>query len=384
MQLLKFIIFLIPFFKPSYILQISWLNNIYNVSQMLISVIIIIYFFKSKQFSKIILLILLMDLILFISSIINNLNYIDAFKNCMQTVILCIMIEMFSKNNIKKLFQALFLILNILVFIDFSFVVLHPTGIRVGLYNIWFFGAKNSHITFILPTLFINYIYLFVLKQKNAFKIFFYIITILICCYILISVQSATSIIAIALFIVLIFFSKNKFFSKLSMNLITLMYLVLFVSVVFFQFQNNFAPFFQTFFQKDVTFTGRTKIWDTTIELIKIKSIYGYGMEPSAIRVLKYHNIAALHSHNMILEIIYEGGFLLFCFFSLFWKKLCSKVDNYSKNHGQILKILLISYCVELFTEVFSFEVLLWIFVLVFEFASENSKTIGDDKFVTK
>ena len=67
MQLLKFIIFLIPFFKPSYILQISWLNNIYNVSQMLISVIIIIYFFKSKQFSKIILLILLMDLILFIS-----------------------------------------------------------------------------------------------------------------------------------------------------------------------------------------------------------------------------------------------------------------------------------------------------------------------------
>ena len=42
MQLLKFIIFLIPFFKPSYILQISWLNNIYNVSQMLISVIIII------------------------------------------------------------------------------------------------------------------------------------------------------------------------------------------------------------------------------------------------------------------------------------------------------------------------------------------------------
>lgn len=371
--LIEFILCLIPFFKPNYIVQIPLLNKIYNVLQILIAAIIILKFIKGKKLSVNMIYILMIEILLIFISLINNLPIVDIIKNSIQAIILCMMIEIFARKDLKRLFLALTIIFNILILIDFLFVVLYPNGIRVGLYNIWFFGAKNGHITFILPAIFCNYIYTFILTERKKATILQFLFLLTISFYILYTVQSSTSIIVVLSLIFLMFFSNNKLYSKISMRFISLVYLLLVIGIIVFQVQNNFAGFFQNVLEKDVTFTGRTEIWDKTMDLIKKQPIIGYGAENSDLRIIKLNNISALNAHNMILEIMYEGGILLTLVFVCFWIRLCGKVDFYSKKqNNNILKSVLIVYCIELLTEVFYFEILLWIFILIYEIASSN------------
>lgn len=365
--LLKFIIFLFPFFKPNYIIQIPLLNQIYNLTQILISIFIILEFIKKKKPSSNIVNILIMEVVIFISSIINELECIDVIKNIVQTMILCMMIESFAHQNLKKLFLSLKIILVVLVLIDFIFILKYPFGLRIGLYNIWFFGAKNGHITYILPLIFCTYIYNFCLNKSTAYRKIEFILLFLISIKILISVNSTTSIIVLITFIILMFISNNKIYSKISTKIINIIYIILFTSVILFQFQNNFSPIIENVFHKDITFTGRTEIWEKSIFFIKNKPILGYGLESSEIRVKKMNDISGLNCHNMLLEILYDGGIILFILFLNFWLKICKALDNYSQNNNQILKSIFVVYLVELFTEVFAFEILLWIFILIYE-----------------
>ena len=99
----------------------------------------------------------------------------------------------------------------------------------------------------------------------------------------------------------------------------------------------GFSDLFINILGKDVTFTGRTIIWSDTINFIKNNYLFGFGLEPSYLRVIKMNDISALNSHNMILEIIYNGGFVLFLVFLYFWNHMCKKVDLFSNNNNQIL-----------------------------------------------
>ena len=377
MLLFQMILCLLPFFKPSYLVQFSQLNQIYNLLQILVTGIIFIRFIKQRRMSINLVLVLLMELLLFISSVKNDLPYIDVLKNIIQTVSLCSIIEFFSRKDLRKLFLALKIIFEFWIIADFIFALKYPLGVRVGLYNVWLFGAKNGQLMFILPTVFCTYIYNFILNKFKKVRLAEFLLILFMSSYILVTVKSATSIIAIFIFIFLMFFSNSKLYAKISMKSISLIYLALFIGVVFFQIQNNFSSFFMNTFGKDVTFTGRTTIWKKSIEYISKQPFLGYGLEPSNIRIIKMNNIAALNCHNMLLEIAYDGGFLLVSVFTIFWLRLCNSVDNYSRKNNQILKSVLIVYIIELFTEVFSFEVLLWVFILVFSISDyENGGDI--------
>ena len=58
--------------------------------------------------------------------------------------------------------------------------------------------------------------------------------------------------------------------------------------------------------KKDVTFTKRTEIWDSTIEFIKNRFLIGYGIENKIVRLSK---ISVVHAHNIFLEIT-NGNFI--------------------------------------------------------------------------
>lgn len=374
MILIKFIFCLFPFFKPFYISQFAGLVQIYNILQICVAVIMFFEFLKGEKLSKTILLICFIEFCLFFSSVLNNLNIFDTLKNVIQTVMLCVLIENFAKKDIKKLFLALKILLVIFLFIDFIFVIKYPLGIRVDLYNVWFFGAKNSQIAYILPTLFVTYIYNFILCKKTRMLKLEFLILFIISFYILFVVNSVTSIIVLLFFLILLLISKNKIYISLSMKKLSIIYFLLFLSIVVFQIQNNFSDLFINILGKDVTFTGRTIIWSDTINFIKNNYLFGFGLEPSYLRVIKMNDISALNSHNMILEIIYNGGFVLFFVFLYFWNHMCKKVDLFSNNNNQILKTILLVYCLELMVEVFAFEQLLWIFVLIIMVSQKGSE----------
>lgn len=365
-QTLKILLCVLPFFKPQFILQFTFIDNLYNIAQIIIAIVVLILTVKQHRLSKTLLYLVLPLTALLISSLINNIDFLSVLKNIAQTFSFCLIINYFTRENIKELYKSLVIALAMLVFLDLIFILMIPEGIRIGLYNTWFLGAKNSHIVFILPMITVTYIYSFILTNKTFFKKILLISLVAASFFIIFSIQSATSIVSIMLFFVLLFSSNKKIYQKFKLRWFNVIYLLLVFLIVGLQAQNIFTPLIEDILGKDVTFTGRTEIWADTLNFIREKPLLGFGMEPSQIRTTKLRDISALNSHNMILEIFYQGGILLFFLILIFWLRLTKKIDKYSEKYkNTILKSVIIVYCIEFITEVFAWELSLWVFILL-------------------
>lgn len=376
-----YLLALMPFFKPKLLSSISVISNIYNIFQILVLLAFIMYCIKHKsiKISKIIFLIILMQFIYITSTLINKLDCSSVIINTVQVIILCILIENFYLNDKEKLYWALSKLLFILIFIDFIYVILHPTGVIVGTLHTWFLGAKNNHLTYILPAIFCNYVYYFYIKRSKYMK---WIILAFICfisAYILVVVQSMTSLVALVLMILLILFNnKYSILNYINMKTISIVYLIIFIGVVFLGIQNHFSYFIEEVLNKDLTFTGRVQIWEKSIEYIKMKPLLGNGIETNVFRVFKFGDASAVHCHNMLLELIYQGGVLLLLIFIKFWNTICKKIDSCDSKIKPFLSATLLVYCIELLTEVYYFDVFIWILVLIYY--SSNLLDAGDSK----
>ena len=70
-----------------------------------------------------------------------------------------------------------------------------------------------------------------------------------------------------------------------------------FYGIVLLRLQNIFSFIIQNILGKDLTFTGRTRIWDNAIEFIKARFIIGYGKETGAVIASKLGDIKFTHAH---------------------------------------------------------------------------------------
>lgn len=68
------------------------------------------------------------------------------------------------------------------------------------------------------------------------------------------------------------------------------------------------------FFGKDGTFTGRDVIWRKSIMYILQNPIFGNGLETEAVR---YAKIMMGQCHNILLEIVYDGGLVGLILFTI-------------------------------------------------------------------
>lgn len=68
-----------------------------------------------------------------------------------------------------------------------------------------------------------------------------------------------------------------------------------------------FTSIIQNVFQKRMTLTGRTLIWEKSLAWIAKSPVIGYGCEPTEVSIEK---ILINHTHNMFLETLYRGGII--------------------------------------------------------------------------
>lgn len=72
---------------------------------------------------------------------------------------------------------------------------------------------------------------------------------------------------------------------------------------------SDYLLWFSNLVKRSTSFSGRAIIWPRAIEVIKSSPIIGIGCEPDVTTILRLGNN---HCHNMILQILYTGGFITF------------------------------------------------------------------------
>lgn len=307
-----FIIILIINIPIPFFLKFNNLKNTYNIMQILIFIFLLILLMKNRYIEKMFILICLYYISYIFSTFINSgsIEYCLYIMKCMIPCInLISLIFLFYKKYNKQLLAATSIFLIVAIIINFVTILLFPDGLYIGnnTNEHYFLGQRNDLIEYILPCLLCFSIYNF--KYKTS-KLIFCIFN-LICMFSVILTWSANAMIALTIYYVYLFFfyikKKDNVFSPLNIYLISFFTSY---SIIILKIQNLFSWIIEGILHKNLTFTGRTSIWDKSIAYIKKSFLYGYGKESE---IIKFYKIGHSNScHNYFLDFLYDGGILMF------------------------------------------------------------------------
>ena len=175
--------------------------------------------------------------------------------------------------------------------------------------NWYIFTYDNASVFIFLPiaAALLYYCYNY---QKKATKVYIgYIVLIL---FMYISKMAVAAMISFVLFVALTWYyfrmyNKNKR-TKLRLTYLNVLAMGLLLYIVVISFVGSDLSYtISGFFGKDGTFTGRDVIWANAIKYIVKYPVFGNGLESEAVR---YAKIMMGQCHNILLEILYDGGLI--------------------------------------------------------------------------
>lgn len=367
------------FFKPDYFVGVgSKFNYVYSIFQSILMVIGLLILFiniHNKKTSKIMYLIILYNIIILLSSFINNNG--NAFSLIFKSALMisfCSVVEDSIINEDYCIVKYSYFLLYIYSIINIYTMFAYPNGMWVSpltkYWQMWFLGYDNNHIIILLPLIVFGYIYN--MKKHGKLNIYFYFMLFIVN-FTVIKSWSATSIVGIMLIDIFIMYSKNINIK----NIVKLfkLYVILFFLIILFRFQNIFSYLIVDILKKDLTFSNRTYIWDYIIKFITKKPLLGYGIQNSNIRFNISRSYKSFHAHNIFLETIYRGGIILLIVFLIMIYFVIKKLKEYNNEFSKFFMWVIFVYGVILFTEFFepvNFVYLLVIFYNISHIRKED------------
>lgn len=247
--------------------------------------------------------------ILMISSIINNGELLLLLFEFGVSGLSFLIWNSLDKKQVLKYISIPTLVFEILTYLNLLIVIMYPDGLYhvSTVRNYYLFDHVNVAIRYLLPGSCLILLNSYIRKNKVTLRAIIYISTVILT---LILTKPVTAIIGYALFLLLLVILPKKMnfikiFSPLKSFIYagTLSFLIIVVNI-----QEYFANFIINILHKDVTFTGRTDIWNEALFYLKNNFIFGLGRLQSEKRTMM---LGASSAHNQFLNFMFEGGIVL-------------------------------------------------------------------------
>ena len=130
---------------------------------------------------------------------------------------------------------------------------------------------------------------------------------------------------------------KSKIRSKIvNMKTILAAYFVCMLLIVYAGMIPPLAALIQNVLHKDLTFSGRTEIWQLCIEMISKHPVIGYGNFESG-WIITWHGIDR-NAHNLFFDILIQGGIVMLGgYLVMLFTVLKTAIDHKDKRTGLLL-----------------------------------------------
>lgn len=372
----KFMLFLIFFIllKPgSFSEYTAWKNigNAINILRMFTCVWCLFYFLLRRgKIDKFILFVILFYCSLLFSTFYFSQSYVNLIYEFASILSWIVLFKINMLDNKDKFLTTLENTFFILLLINFITIILFPGGFYLnssGYSGNYFLGYDNNLITYIFPALALSFTNSLNKNGKIGLKSIFLLI-ISFCS--IIFTWSATGVVSMVIMIVLFFaYTINK--KDFPIKKYIVVALSLFIGIVFLRFQNIFSFIIEDWLKKDLTFTGRTYIWDIFIGEIKKSILIGHGIVDSKYLI---RTLNAGHAHNYFLQILYQGGLVTFSMFLGFFFSAINKVKNCKEK--KYVGIVIFAYLISFIFEAYSLTNMFIIVLLIAYYYEPSSKNL--------
>ena len=333
---LELFLFLFILYRPEYVLENSYLDEVINGFRVLLTLILLFKIVIKGKVKKIIFPILIWGYFN-IFCLLNNTWTFSVFIEYAIIIDIFVIVAIYYPKYKNDLYLALSDLL-------FLYGICNTVTILLGnSYEQLFLGFDNDIAMRIIPLIGVQ-LYLSLLINGMYTKKDIFIYAVFLLDYVL--TVSASGLISLIVLFFMVHSHKLSYKYIKSCNIIALS-IVFFALLYFLKIQNTFS-FLLSFLSKDITLSYRTYIWESVLEAIKQAPMLGYGN----IGVnMKYINIvypmyyASIFPHNIWLYLVSSSGLVGFCGFSMLIVRSFRNVDtNYSGKANKVLIATLFSY----------------------------------------
>lgn len=365
--IIKYVIYIILIFPFISIYRLNNVNTFFSIlgyAIFFIAFISLIIMTKkeNRPISNIQYFILLFGSLLIFSTFINGRPINHTVISIIELITFCLITEYCLKNDSTAFIRIIKYVFLFYVIINFISIILFPTGMYTNYLKFtenWILGYKNAHITFIITLYLMSFLDSY--KKKGKLDVFCYFVFILGFVSTIL-VKNSTGIIGHFILAFFIIFknllNKTKFFNSIN-YLVT--YIVAFISIIILRLQNIFSFIIVDILKKDLSFTGRTGIWDAVIDTIKNKPVLGYG------NVTFQYTETIITSHNAILDFWLKGGLLLVASFFAILGLASKKLYEYKDcDCAKVLALIIFVFCIMSLMEAYSLPLYFFIFVMAY------------------
>lgn len=226
-------------------------------------------------------------------------------------MLICIGISDDAENFLKTMYYMhyILIVLNLFTVLNYSLDELNNW--QYGTMNDkMLFGVYTGFIQWMLPAQILGYIIRNRYEKENGSFLITYILLCMIILFTIFYVTVATSIVAfLILDIFLLFFNNNKFQKIFNIITAIIANIFIYIYIIILRADNIITKLIVKALGKNMTFSGRTYIWDETIKRIKESPILGNGIQFREFR-LNIKSTGAANAHNLGIETAYRGGVL--------------------------------------------------------------------------
>lgn len=337
-----------------------------------LTIIFIFFWFKVKLNSFIFILfaLLIERVFIYIPAFISHIeianrnNAIIPFGIIAYFILILFINSLFELNKMKTFFKTSAIIMTIFVLLNFlvtseltvpNFFAEIRTALNTGyMSRKWLVGHRNQifnlHAEWIL---FMGLYYKTTNKDYDRMFIFQIFTTLFVAIY----SWNATMMMCSALLFVLYVF-RNNLFSRLTIWHYVLCYLLLEIIIVFLRITDYFTDFFVNVLHRNVTFTGRTYVWDIYIEQYSNGNLFNWLFGNFG------ETLSSKNTHNMFLGLLcYSGGVGLFLYAILVVVTCTRLYKSRNTDYSKFISILLFVFLINSLTMEFYLQILLVCFL---------------------
>lgn len=322
-------IVLFPFFKPSYAEEVEWLDLLFNLLRVAAAgVITFLHFINQNQRTVSNYILGAIVLLCLISTLNNNGSMIMFILRWVFPLVVFIIVSDYIREiglicKFVNIIAFIYLIINQVTIIVFEHGMYQR--LYIGSSDCWFLGQKNE---------FFYYFFIFSvmsiigLQYGNSIRSAIVINVLIFLNFLSTPSKSINGLISIGLFIILVLAYKalRQFVNGASVGVISA---ILWVSIIITQTRWSFLSYAIDSLNKDFTFSGRTRIWSSVLEVVKSNFWIGVGSQTTENTRSMLNVYYGLNAHDTILHYYLNGGIICATLYVIFNVLICHKLYSY-------------------------------------------------------
>lgn len=328
-------IILICYLESPYLSRFQFMDILYTVGK-LFSVGFILLHIKKIRFNLVMVVIILLETALWISTLRAGTPLGSVSKQVISVTAFIFIIDIMLKEDAKRCIRVLYIIMELLIYTNVVSMLLFPNGLYhplavAGTKKYYFLGHQNAMGLYSTIAIVLGEFRLQVDEDENyKFRRLIFLEAVSI--FYVIRVWSVTSLLSVTCIIIINFYNRiSKKGWRVSLALSLVLNVLIFILVVLMQNLYFFSSFLQTVLRREVTLSGRTRLWSRAFSVFLQEPVWGVGQGQGN----EIFGFAT--THNRYMNTLFTGGIVGIVLFAILLILICKKLNNTKENVTRIL-----------------------------------------------